>query len=95
MYLRNFLFQANPKLIEKEAADGAEMVFHLCPYIFQVKDFSLKEIYIDSERNCLLDEEDVKAVQNYEYSKLLFIYMNQGIFLAAANKLRNEPDKGE
>ena len=68
------------------------MVFHLCPYIFQVKDFSLNEIYIDSERNCMLDKDDAVAVQNYDYSKLLFIYMNQGIFMAASRNMRKKGD---
>jgi hypothetical protein len=89
MYLRNFLMNANPNLVEAASSSEAEMVFRLCPYIFRVKDFSLKEIYIDSERNCIINEDDVTAVQNYEYSKLLFIYMNQGVFLEAAKRYRN------
>lgn len=88
MYLRNFLMSVNPKLKEVSEKGQADVVFHLCPYIFGVKDFSLKEVYIDSERCCMLDSDDVQAVQNYEYSKLLFIYMNQGIFLAAARRMR-------
>lgn len=90
VYLRNFLLSVNPQLVESDSDRDAEMVFHLCPYIFQVKDFSLKEIYIDSERNCMIDMDDVVAVQNYDYSKLLFIYMNQGIFMAAARKMRQQ-----
>jgi len=34
--------------------------------------------------------DDVEAVKNYDYSKLLFIYMNQAAFLAAAKEMRNE-----
>lgn len=88
VYLRNFLLSVNPELKEVVGKEQAEVVFHLCPYIFQVKDFSLKEIYIDSERNCILNSDDVTAVQNYDYSKLLFIYMNQGVFLSAARSMR-------
>ena len=89
LYLRNFLEKVNPEIVEKEVKD-AEIVFHLCPYIFQVKDYSLNEIYIDSERNCMITMDDVEAVRNYEYSKLLFIYMNQAAFLSAAKQMREE-----
>lgn len=92
LYLRNFLLSVNPGLEEMVSEEKAEMVFHLCPYIFQVKDFSLNEIYIDSERNCMLDKDDALAVQNYDYSKLLFIYMNQGIFMAASRNMRKKGD---
>lgn len=88
MYLRNFLMSVNPKLKEVSEAGQADVVFHLCPYIFKVKDFSLKEVYIDSERSCIVNQDDVLTVQNYDYSKLLFIYMNQGVFLSAARRMR-------
>ncbi len=87
VYLRNFIAKVNPGMIEREE-DQAQVRFHLCPYIFQVRDLSLEEIYIDPERNCIVNEDDAMAVRNYEYSKLLFIYMNQGAFLAAADRLR-------
>ena len=64
------------------------MVFHLCPYIFRVREIPQHEIMIDSDRNCVITDDDRTALQNYEYSKLLFIYMNQGAFLAAARRLR-------
>jgi hypothetical protein len=86
-YLRNFLVSVNPSLTETER-ERADVVFHLCPYIFHVKDFSREEIYIDSDRSCMITEEDVQVVQNYEYSRMLFLYMNQAAFLAAAKKLR-------
>lgn len=89
MYLRNFLGRVAPGL--KEAPqEEAEIVFHLCPYIFKVKDLTRKEIYIDTDRSCIITEEDAELVRNYEYSKMLFLYMNQGVFLAAARKLREE-----
>ncbi len=87
VYLRNFIAKVNPGMIEREE-DQAQVRFNLCPYIFQVRDLSLEEIYIDPERNCIVNEDDAMAVRNYEYNKLLFIYMNQGAFLAAADRLR-------
>lgn len=40
--------------------------------------------------NCVVDENDIEICKNYGYSKWLFIYMNQGVFLAAARRMRGE-----
>lgn len=88
-YLRDFLTAMNPD-IEEVKKEEAEMVLHLCPNIFKVKDLSRKEIYIDSNRNCIITEDDAEIVKNYEYSRMLFLYMNQDVFLSAAKKLREE-----
>lgn len=89
LYLRNFLISVNPDIVEVPKHE-AEIVFHLCPYIFKVRDLSRQEIYIDPERNCMITEDDVEAVRNYEYSRMLFLYLNQGVFLAAAKRIREE-----
>ena len=47
-------------------------------------------IYIDSENNVILDDEDWKCVENYSYSRSLFIYMNQAPFLDAVQSLRKK-----
>lgn len=49
-----------------------------------------KEILIDSVRNCIINSDDMEVWKNYNYSKWLFIYMNQGVFLAAARRMRGE-----
>lgn len=89
MYLRNFLAKYNDS-IKEVAREKAEVVFRLCPYIFQIQEFDLsgKEIMIDSERNCVLTKDDAEIVKNYQYSKMLYIYMNQDVFLAAAKGMR-------
>lgn len=87
-YLRNFIMKNN-ETIKEDNQEHAEVVFHLCPYIFNVEDLSRQEVYIDGDRNCLISEEDAEAIKNYQYSKLLYIYMNQGVFLAAAKKMRD------
>ncbi len=89
LYLRNFLVSVNPDIMEVPETE-AEVVFHLCPYIFKVRDLSRKEIYIDPDRSCIITEDDAETVRNYEYSKMLFLYMNQGVFLAAAKRIREE-----
>jgi hypothetical protein len=87
--LRDFLQSVNDNLEEVGQGEPADMVFQMCPYIFKIKDDSLEQIYIDGERNCILDQEDITAVKNYEYNRMLFIYMNQDAFLAAAGKMRS------
>lgn len=89
-YLRNFLNKANPQITESSDTESAEAVFHLCPYIFGVKDFSLNKVYIDSDRNCMITEDDALAVKNYGYSKMLFVYMNQGVLLKAIENVRKD-----
>ena len=89
-YLRNFLEKANENIQESDSAEEAEVVFHLCPYIFEVKDLSRNEIYIDGNRNCIITEEDAMTVEKYDYCRLLFLYMNQGAFLKACKKLRQK-----
>lgn len=95
IYLKNFIERVNPEIQKMGKREEADVVFHLCPYIFHVKDFSRKDVFIDEERNCIITEDDVQVCQNYEYSKLLFIYMNQGVFLAAARRMREEGVKHE
>lgn len=90
VFLHNFLKKSNPSIQEADASDKADVVFRLCPYIFNVTDLSLQYVYIDPDRNCILTEEDALAVRNYAYSKMLFLYMNQGVFLDAAHKIRTQ-----
>ena len=89
-YLRNFFEKEAPSMKAVENASEAEVVFELCENLFQVKDFTLEKVYIDIFRNALIDEEDAEALREYEYSKLLYVYMNQDILLDAVRKLRNE-----
>lgn len=89
-YLRNFISSVNPEIVEKEESK-AEIVFQLCDYLFCEKELPEgKEILIDSVRNCIINSDDMEVWKNYNYSKWLFIYMNQGVFLAAARRMRGE-----
>ena len=68
--------------LREEEQTKAEIVFRFCDYIFYSEKMpDGKEILIDSERNCVVDENDIEICKNYGYSKWLFIYMNQGVFL--------------
>ena len=88
-YLRNFFEKEAPKMKSASSPEQAEVVFELCEDIFQIKDLSMKKIYIDVFRNALIDDEDKQALANYEYSKLLYVYMNQDILLDSVKKLRD------
>ncbi|MBO6108214.1 MAG: glycosyltransferase family 2 protein, partial [Eubacterium sp.] len=87
-YLHNFFEKYAPDMKRLDAPDKADVVFEMCENIFYVKDLSLKKIYIDIYRNALIDDDDREAIGNYEYSKLLYVYMNQDVLLQAAKKLR-------
>ena len=87
-YLHNFFELNAPNMRRLDSADGADVVFELCENIFHIKDLSLEKVYVDIYRNAILDDEDVNAVKNYDYCKLLHIYMNQEVLLDAARRLR-------
>ncbi|MEE3467975.1 MAG: hypothetical protein VZQ83_06015, partial [Eubacterium sp.] len=87
-YLRNFFEQEAPGMKPVDAPEQAEVVFELCENIFQIKDLALEKVYIDIFRNALIDEEDAEALREYDYSKLLYVYMNQDILIDSVKKLR-------
>lgn len=89
-YLRNFFEKEAPGMKEVDSEDKAEVSFELCENLFAVKDFSMEKVYIDVFRNALVDEDDKKALENYVYSKLLYIYLNQEVLLQAARNLRSD-----
>ena len=89
-YLRNFFEKEAPQMKPVSSQGEADAVFELCGDIFSVKDLSMQKIYIDIYRNALIDEEDKQMISNYEYSKLLHVYMNQDILLDAVKKLRQK-----
>ena len=72
-----------------EEKSQADVIFELCENLFLVKDLSREKIYIDIFRNALIDDEDAEALREYDYSKLLYVYMNQDILLDAVKKLRH------
>lgn len=84
-----FVEAVNPNIchVEEEKAD---VVFCPCDYVMYVKDSKHEWIYIDAENNCIVDESDWKCVEQYEYSRSLFIYLNQAAFLDAVNTIRQK-----
>ncbi len=86
----HFLCSLNPSLEACENREQADVVFQLCDYVMHMTKGETEAIYIDSENNVILDDEDWKCVENYSYSRSLFIYMNQAPFLDAVQSLRKK-----
>lgn len=78
----------NPELERSMDASEADVTICLCDYVMHMGGRERGIVYLDSENNCILDDDDWLAVENYPYSKSLFIYMNQAPFLDAVFSLR-------
>lgn len=83
-----FLHSLNPELKRVTDRQEADVTVCLCDYVMKMRGGDHGTVYLDPEHNAILDEEDWMAVEHYEYSKSLFIYMNQAAFLDAVFSLR-------
>lgn len=92
-YLKEMLVKINPAIIKTEKREEADTIFSMCDYVMKVTEPKENQIYIDSSMNVLENEEDLLLVKNYEFSKTLFIYMNQNMFLASVEKVRRSIKK--
>lgn len=79
----------NPNLTQVESPEMADVCIKPCDYVMNLNE-STTSICIDIDGNCVLDVADWEVVKNYAYSKSLYIYLNQPIFLDAVYKLRKE-----
>lgn len=86
----NYIKALSPEMELCEDAEHADFTVCLCDYVMHVRNGDRKIVYIDTENNCILDDEDWTAVENYAYCKSLFIYMNQAPFLDAVYSLRKK-----
>lgn len=86
----NYIKALAPELERCLDPESADFSVCLCDYVMHVRDGDRKIVYIDTENNCILDDEDWTAVENYAYCKSLFIYMNQAPFLDAVYSLRKK-----
>lgn len=86
----NFVRSLNPLMETADSAAKADVVLCPCDYVMNVRNGDRNIVYIDTENNCIIDEDDWKAVENYHYAKSLFIYMNQAPFLDAVYSLRKK-----
>lgn len=88
------ILEINPQIqmwIEGRDDNANELcrrTFVLCRNIFNIKDFSLKDIFVDIEGRILATEEDVLKVLNKEYSYQMFLFTQKPLFMEQAKKLR-------
>lgn len=87
--MKNFLQLLNPELVSCEDSARADIVLKPCAYVMQMAGSDRSVVYIDTQNNVILDEEDWTCVENYQYARSLFIYMNQAPFLDAVESLKN------
>ncbi len=80
----------NPEIQACGCSEEADVTFFPCDYVMYVKSDNHDIIYIDTENNCIIDESDWQSVEQYAYSRSLFIYMNQGAFLDAIDAIRKK-----
>lgn len=65
----------------------ADVHFSLCDYVMYVRDIDMGKVYVDDTLNIIATEDDAMVVRHYDFSKSLFLYMNQNLFLDAAAKI--------
>lgn len=95
LYLEKLLLKINPALIKTERQEEADAIFSMCDYVMQIKGIKKDRIYVDDSMNILENEEDMLLVENYNFSKTLFVYMNQNIFLDTVDKVKKNISKNE
>lgn len=95
LYLEKLLLNINPALVKTEKQEEADTIFSMCDYVMHINEIKEDRIYIDTSMNILENEEDVLLVKNYNFSKTLFIYMNQNLFLEAVDKVQKNISKNE
>lgn len=87
-----FLQALNPEMMRCDGTQNPDVTIYLCDYVMHVKQRQPGVVYLDTENNSILNEADWQAVEHYNYSKSLFIYMNQAPFLDAVYTLREKSD---
>lgn len=87
-----FLQALNPGMTQCDVTQNPDVTIYLCDYVMHVKQRQFGVVYLDTENNSILNEADWQAVEHYNYSKSLFIYMNQAPFLDAVYTLREKSD---
>lgn len=61
----------------------------ICDDIMDVKNFASDRTYVDRNLNIAVTEQDKEIIRNYDFSREIFIYMNQRLFLEAVKAVRS------
>ena len=88
--LEEVLLNINPNLIKVKQPEDADIIFSMCDYVMEIAERKPKQIYVDNYMNVLENEEDMLLVKNYKFSKTLFLYMNQNIFINATERIQKK-----
>lgn len=67
-----------------------EPTIKMCEFIFTVEDLSRKTIYVDTDDNILLTEEDLYFVMNYAYGRETFMKAQKDLFMRKVKELREK-----
>lgn len=87
--IREYIHTNHPELEETDRQSG-EATIVLCDYIMNIKDFSLEKVYVDEYMNVFSTGEEAELITGYVFSKALFLYMNQELFVEQMKKLRRK-----
>lgn len=85
--IRQYMKVCHPDMTEKSSQE-ADVILALCDYIMNVRDFSFEKAYVDAYDNVFSGEDEADIIRNYSFSKELFLYMNQVLFIENMKKLR-------
>lgn len=87
--IREYIYINYPELQETDRR-SVEVPIVLCDYIMNVRDFSLEKVYVDEYMNVFSTGEEAELITGYGFSKALFLYMNQDLFVEQMKKLRRK-----
>lgn len=73
---------------DRKETETAGLHLSLCPYIMNVKDFSLEKVYIDEYYNVFSEESEKEMIRNYSFCKGVFICQNQRLFMENVKKIK-------
>ena len=92
--LREQIKEWNPN-VQFVKAPEAEKIWRSCEYVMTSENWQENLVYVDSEKNSIIDAEDWEVVCNYNYSLTLFLYMHQDAFLSQSRKISDMQSKAE
>lgn len=87
--IRAYMREKHPDILEKDPQES-DVVLSLCDYIMNVKDFSLKKVYVDIYDNVFSKVEEAELIKNYSFSRELFLYMHLPLFVDHIRKQRKK-----
>lgn len=69
------------KIVDSKEEDSYDVLFQMCPHIFQVQDVEEGAVCVDQWLNLLITEEDYVYGKNFEANEAFFITCNEKVFV--------------